>query len=99
VISPPGLDMDVWPRTARLEPDGEISVGGLRLNSLAAACGTPACIIDEADVRSRRRSYLAAFPDGEVAYAGKAFLCRAMARWIAQEACVRPSARDRNSSR
>jgi diaminopimelate decarboxylase len=77
--------MDVWPRTARREPDGEISVGGLRLNSLAAAYGTPAYIIDEADVRSRCRSYVASFPDAEVAYAGKAFLCRAMARWIAQE--------------
>jgi diaminopimelate decarboxylase len=77
--------MDVWPRTARLEPDGEISLGGLRLSSLAAAYGTPAYIIDEADVRSRCRSYVAAFPDSEVAYAGKAFLCRAMASWIAQE--------------
>jgi diaminopimelate decarboxylase len=77
--------MDVWPRTARLEPDGEISLGGLRLSSLAAGYGTPAYIIDEADVRSRCRSYVAAFPDSEVAYAGKAFLCRAMASWIAQE--------------
>jgi diaminopimelate decarboxylase len=85
VISSPGLDMHVWPRTARFEPDGEISVGGLRLSSLAAAYGTPAYIIDEADVRSRCRSYVASFPGTEVAYAGKAFLCRAMARWIAQE--------------
>lgn len=85
MISPPGLDVAVWPRTARVEPDGEISVGGLRLSSLAATYGTPAYIIDEADVRSRCRSYVAAFGDGEVAYAGKAFLCRAMARWIAQE--------------
>jgi diaminopimelate decarboxylase len=85
VISPPGLDMAVWPCTARVEPDGEISVGGLRLSSLAATYGTPAYIIDEADVRSRCRAYLAVFGDGEVAYAGKAFLCRAMARWIAQE--------------
>ncbi len=77
--------MHVWPRTARLEPDGEISVGGLRLSSLAAAYGTPAYIIDETDVRSRCRSYAASFPGAEVAYAGKAFLCRAMARWIAQE--------------
>ncbi|HXB50467.1 MAG TPA: diaminopimelate decarboxylase [Streptosporangiaceae bacterium] len=85
MISPAGLDTDVWPRTARLEPDCEISVGGVRLSSLAAAYGTPAYIIDEADVRSRCRSYVAAFGDGEVAYAGKAFLCRAMASWIAQE--------------
>jgi diaminopimelate decarboxylase len=76
---------DFWPRTAFREPDGEISVGGLRLSALAAAYGTPAYICDEADVRYRRRTYTAAFPGGEIAYAGKAFLCRAMAQWIAQE--------------
>jgi diaminopimelate decarboxylase len=76
---------DVWPCTARREPDGEISVGGLRLSELAAAYGTPAYIVDEADVRYRCRTYTAAFPGGEVAYAGKAFLCRGMARWVAEE--------------
>ena len=75
----------IWPRTARLEPDGEISLGGLRLSSLAADWGTPAYVIDESDVRDRCRAYLSAFPDGEVAYAGKAFLCRAMADWIRDE--------------
>jgi diaminopimelate decarboxylase len=76
---------DVWPRSARREPDGEISVGGVRLSALAATYGTPAYILDEADVRYRCRAYAAAFADGEVAYAGKAFLCRAMAEWIGQE--------------
>jgi diaminopimelate decarboxylase len=66
-------------------PDGAITVSGLRLGSLAAAYGTPAYILDEADVRYRCREYAAALPDGEVAYAGKAFLCRAMARWVEQE--------------
>jgi diaminopimelate decarboxylase len=80
-----GRVADYWPRTAHLDPDGEISVGGVRLSALAAAYGTPAYILDEADVRYRCRAYLAALPGAEVAYAGKAFLCRAMARWIAQE--------------
>ena len=66
-------------------PDGEISVGGLRLSSLAATYGTPAYILDEADIRYRCQAYVAAFPGGEVAYAGKAFLCRAMATWVAEE--------------
>ena len=79
------LAAGLWPHTAHPGPDGEISVGGLRLSALAAAYGTPAIIVDEADVRYRCRSYAAAFPDGEIAYAGKAFLCRAMAQWIAQE--------------
>jgi diaminopimelate decarboxylase len=85
VISMSGLAADIWPRSAHLESDGEISVGGVRLSTLAARYGTPSYIIDEADVRYRCRTYAAAFPGAEVAYAGKAFLCRAMAGWIAQE--------------
>ena len=80
-----GLAANLWPRSAHLEHDGEISVGGLRLSALAAAYGTPVLVLDEDDVRYRCRSYRAAFPGGEIAYAGKAFLCRAMAQWIAQE--------------
>jgi len=57
----------------------------MRLSALAAAYGTPAVILDEADVRHQCRNYLAALPGIEVAYAGEAFLCRAMAQWIAAE--------------
>ena len=85
VISLSGLAADLWPRSARLESDGELSVGGVRLSALAARYDTPAYIIDEADVRYRCRTYSAAFGGAEIAYAGKAFLCRAMAGWIAQE--------------
>ena len=80
-----GLAADLWPHTAQLEADGDISVGGLRLSALAGRYGTPAYILDEADVRARCRAYTDAFPGAEIAYAGKAFLCRAMAQWIAQE--------------
>jgi len=80
-----GLAADLWPHTARLEADGDISVGGLRLSALAAQYGTPAYILDEADVRARCRAYAGALPGAEIAYAAKAFLCRAMAEWIAQE--------------
>jgi diaminopimelate decarboxylase len=57
----------------------------MRLSALAAAYGTPAFILDEGDVQYRCRTYMAALPGIEVAYAGNAFLCRAMARWIAAE--------------
>jgi diaminopimelate decarboxylase len=57
----------------------------MRLSALAGTYGTPALILDEADVRYRCRSYAAALPGTEIAYAGKAFLCRAMAQWIAAE--------------
>jgi diaminopimelate decarboxylase len=79
------LARSIWPRTTHLEPDGEVSIGGLRLGSLAADWGTPAYVIDEADVRYRCRTYLSALPGTEVAYAGKAFLCRAMADWVCDE--------------
>jgi diaminopimelate decarboxylase len=79
------LAAGVWPHTASQAPDGEISVGGLQLSELAETYGTPACVLDEADVRHRCRAYHAAFPSAEVVYTGKAFLCRAMAQWIARE--------------
>jgi diaminopimelate decarboxylase len=80
-----GLDPDLWPRTARLVADGDISVGGVRLSALAARYGTPAYILDEAGVRGRCRAYADALPGAEIAYAAKAFWCRAMAGWIARE--------------
>jgi diaminopimelate decarboxylase len=85
VTSRPGLAARVWPRTTRLEHGGEISVGGVPLGDLAERYGTPAYILDEADVRHRCRTYREALPGAEIAYAGKAFLCRAMVQWIDQE--------------
>jgi diaminopimelate decarboxylase len=85
VVSPPGLAAAIWPRSTRLEDGGEMSVGGVALADLAARYGTPAYIVAEADVRHRCRSYRQALPGAEIAYAGKAFLCRAMIRWIEQE--------------
>jgi diaminopimelate decarboxylase len=85
VVSPPGLAAGIWPLTTRVEPGGETSVGGVVLGDLAARYGTPAYIVAEADVRHRCRAYREAFPGAEIAYAGKAFLCRAMIRWIEQE--------------
>ncbi|RAY12173.1 diaminopimelate decarboxylase [Actinomadura craniellae] len=75
----------VWPGTAHLRADGELTVGGVPLTELARRYGTPLHVVDEEDVRRRCRAFLRAFPDQEVAYAGKAFLCRGMARWIAEE--------------
>ena len=75
----------IWPLTACALPDGEISVGRVSLAEIATCYGTPAYVLDEADVRQRCRDYQQAFGDAEIAYAGKAFLCRAMVRWIDEE--------------
>ena len=45
-----GLAADLWPHTAQLEADGDISVGGLRLSALAGRYGTPAYILDVRNV-------------------------------------------------
>ena len=79
------LHPGIWPRTARAVAGGGISVGGVPLADIAAGYGTPAYVLDEADVRQRCRGYRQAFPDAEIAYAGKAFLCRAMAHWVDEE--------------
>jgi diaminopimelate decarboxylase len=79
------LQPRIWPLTARAAADGGISVGGVTLTEIAARYGTPAYVLDEDDVRQRCRTYRQVFPDAEIAYAGKAFLCRAMARWVDEE--------------
>ena len=75
----------VWPRTAE-RVDGGLRIGGVDVRVLAAAVGTPAYVLDEADFRSRCREHRAAFGvEADVYYAGKAFLCTAVARWVAEE--------------
>ncbi|MEW2354773.1 diaminopimelate decarboxylase [Spirillospora sp. NPDC029432] len=80
-----GLDRALWPATARAHPDGDVSIGRVPLTAIAARWSTPVHVLDETDVRYRCRALRNAFPGVEVAYAGKAFLCRAMAAWIAEE--------------
>jgi diaminopimelate decarboxylase len=84
-VSPSDFAAGLWPCTTRLDPGGGIRVGGWSLGELARQYGTPAYILDEADVRHRCRAYRDAMPEAEIAYAGKAFLCRALADWIGEE--------------
>jgi diaminopimelate decarboxylase len=58
---------------------------GARIEALATEFGTPLFVYDEDDLRRRCREYLRHFGPGNVAYAGKAFLCTAMARVVAEE--------------
>ncbi len=66
------------PDTADVDADGRLAIGGVDVLSLAEEHGTPLFVYDEAHVRARCREAVDAFGDG-VAYASKAFLCRAMA--------------------
>jgi diaminopimelate decarboxylase len=74
----------VWPRTAARR-DGALTVGGVDVRDLATEQGTPAFVLDEADFRSRASEFRTAFAGADVYYAGKAFLCTAFARWVAEE--------------
>lgn len=74
----------LWSATAS-KVDGVLAVGGVSLPDLAARFGTPAYVLDEADFRGRARAFRDAFADYDVYYAGKAFLCTAVARWVAEE--------------
>jgi diaminopimelate decarboxylase len=68
--------------------DPTILPAGLRsvdLDALAAEFGTPLFVYDEDHVRHRARTYVAEFGADNVAYAGKAFLCAAMVRLVAEE--------------
>ncbi|WP_406194686.1 diaminopimelate decarboxylase [Kitasatospora sp. NBC_01560] len=74
-----------WPASARSGPGGELTVGGVGIAEAADRFGTPLYLLDEAEVRARARAYRKALPHAEVLYAAKAFLCSAMADWVAEE--------------
>ncbi|MGW4640096.1 diaminopimelate decarboxylase [Sphaerisporangium sp. NPDC004334] len=74
----------IWPRTSG-RADGAVTIAGVDVRDLAREYGTPLYIVDEDDFRSRCRDYKAAFPGDDVYYAGKAFLCKEVARWVDQE--------------
>ncbi|HET6968638.1 MAG TPA: diaminopimelate decarboxylase [Ornithinibacter sp.] len=82
----------LWPETIGRDDDGRLTVGGVDVVTLAAEHGTAAYVLDEDDFRSRakdfRDSFATAFAPlagADVYYAGKAFLCTAVARWVAEE--------------
>jgi diaminopimelate decarboxylase len=81
----------IWPTGARRNSAGVLELGGIPVTELAESFGTPAFILDESDFRNRARAWRSAFEkafgvDGcDVFYAGKAFLCMAIARWVHEE--------------
>lgn len=83
----------LWARTVRRNEAGALEVGGVDVREIAQQYGTPAYILDEADFRSRaealREAFHHSFADlcggADVYYAGKAFLCTEVARWVAED--------------
>jgi diaminopimelate decarboxylase len=82
---PHPLEPWLWPASTKKTPGGDLSVGGVSLVGLASRYGTATYVLDTAEFRQRCATYRRAFHDGEVAYAGKALLTRAVADIIEQE--------------
>ncbi len=78
------IPFNLLPDSAEVGSRGELRIGGLAVDDLAADFGTPLFIYDETHLRSRCREALEAFGEG-AAYACKAFLCLAMARLVHEE--------------
>jgi diaminopimelate decarboxylase len=80
----------LWAANVRRNERGALEVAGQDVNDIAQQHGTVAFVLDEADFRARATAFRDAFAhafDGQadVYYAGKAFLCTAVARWIAED--------------
>jgi len=86
------LEEALWSAHTARAHDGAITIAGVSAPALAARFGTPLYVVDEADVRERAAGILAAFQrefgrigtSASVYYAGKAFLCTEVARWVTE---------------
>ena len=72
------------PDGAVIDASGRLSIAGVDLLNLCEEFGTPVFVYDEEHLRRRCREAVDAWGRG-VAYASKAFLCRAMARLAHEE--------------
>jgi diaminopimelate decarboxylase len=87
------LASKVWPASARRDATGDLEIGGVSASALRAQFGTPLYVMDEDEVREHARRVLAAFRtacarhgvQARVYYAGKAFLCTEVVRWVCDE--------------
>jgi diaminopimelate decarboxylase len=83
----------VWPASAVRDADGTLDIAGVSAATLARTYGTPLLVLDEDEVRGRARQFRLAFDraaaengtTAQVYYAGKAFLCTTVARWVVDE--------------
>ena len=75
----------LWSAGVSKGDDGVLTVAGVSVTEIADQVGTPAYVVDEADLRARARAFADAFAGWDVYYAGKSFLCSAVARWVSEE--------------
>lgn len=82
----------LWSENTTRNSDGEIAIGGMSVTSLAQDFGTPVYLVDELHARNTAVRVRQAFDSAmnsigttaKVYYAGKAFLCTEVVRWVAE---------------
>ncbi|WP_112239482.1 diaminopimelate decarboxylase [Kribbella monticola] len=79
------LVTQLWSTNSKKNAEGALEVGGVDVRDLLAEHGSPAYVLDEDDFRSRARAFKEGFKDFDVYYAGKAFLCTTVVRWVMEE--------------
>jgi diaminopimelate decarboxylase len=77
--------LPLFPLSAKIEKN-KLTIAGHDLDALAKEHGTPLYLYDRATMDSAARSYHAALKEfypvaASITYAGKAFLCKAIAQW------------------
>ena len=77
--------MRLLPRTATVNADGALSIGGVAVADIAAQFGTPTFIYDEQHLRETCREAVAAFGEDRVIYATKAFINTAVVQLMNEE--------------
>lgn len=94
VGDPNEIDPRVFPATARRGREcGQLKLGGIRAGDLVERFGSPLYVLDEGVARERARETREALQsefarvgaEAAVYYAGKAFLCVEVVRWMADE--------------
>jgi len=79
----------LFPKTTEIGRNGHLNIGGCDVLELADRFGTPLYIFDEATLRDKCRQFKTEFgkryEDITIAYAGKAFLNRALLNIIKDE--------------
>lgn len=88
------IDQRVFPPAARRGSEcGQLKLGGIRATELVERFGSPLYVVDEDAARARAREIRGALQrefarvgtEATVYYAGKAFLCVEVARWMSEE--------------
>jgi diaminopimelate decarboxylase len=87
------LHEPMWAQDVRKNDAGQLAIDGIAVSELKAQFGTPLFVMSETDFRARARSFKDAFDAAfadicggvDVYYAGKSFLCTAVAAWVADE--------------